>query len=158
MFIGIADDPEYWRDNLNIFVALAPVMLLHNAESVNIKRQCYFYKLQKFIFETSGVHAFIQENIYKDSWLKSLVRIGIVSEFSRTAPGSFIEGVDSREAFDRWHWRIPSGTSWKNLEHGDQICYYKKFQLYDFESSSKNIAKYGQETPPEIDLKKINDS
>jgi hypothetical protein len=34
MFLGIADDPEFWKDNLNVFVALAPVMMINNAESL----------------------------------------------------------------------------------------------------------------------------
>lgn len=45
MFIGIADDTEFWKENINLFVALAPVTVIHNTISIHHQRQCNFYKL-----------------------------------------------------------------------------------------------------------------
>ncbi|XP_074647416.1 gastric triacylglycerol lipase-like [Tubulanus polymorphus] len=42
----------------------------------------------------------------------------------------------------------PGGTSWKNIIHYGQAVLNGKFQMFDYGSAEKNIAKYGTNTPP----------
>jgi len=51
---------------------------------------------------------------------------------------------------------FPAGISFNNLIHYSQIYWFNKFQEYDFDSKEKNIEYYGQELPPEIDVKKLS--
>lgn len=36
MFIGIAEDPEFFKENLNVFAALAPLIVIRNPKSVHV--------------------------------------------------------------------------------------------------------------------------
>ena len=48
----------------------------------------------------------------------------------------------------------PSGSSFKGFEHFAQLMTEGKFQRYDY-GKEKNLVRYGQLSPPEIDLSKI---
>lgn len=49
---------------------------------------------------------------------------------------------------------FPAGASVQSLMHYAQTIKYKKYQLYDW-GEKRNLEKYHQKTPPEIDLTKI---
>ena len=49
---------------------------------------------------------------------------------------------------------FPQGTSTKNLIHMGQFYIQKKFQKFDY-GPTVNQQKYGQPSPPEIDITKI---
>lgn len=52
---------------------------------------------------------------------------------------------------------FPAGASTQSLLHYAQIIKNKEFQLYDW-GEARNNEKYGQPTPPIIDLQKIKDT
>jgi lysosomal acid lipase/cholesteryl ester hydrolase len=51
---------------------------------------------------------------------------------------------------------LPGGTSVMDASHWCQGVRGGKFQKYDWGSKSANMDHYGQPTPPEYDLKKMN--
>jgi pimeloyl-ACP methyl ester carboxylesterase len=50
----------------------------------------------------------------------------------------------------------PAGTSVKNMIHWAQGIRKDAYQMYDYGSAAANIAQYGQPTPPQYDLSKVN--
>lgn len=50
----------------------------------------------------------------------------------------------------------PGGTSTMNILHWVQMVRSGKMQKYDFENVTENMQHYGQPTPPEYDIGKIN--
>ena len=50
---------------------------------------------------------------------------------------------------------MPGGTSVVNMNHWSQLVTSKKFQYFDY-GKKENQKKYGQDTPPLIDLSKLN--
>ena len=50
---------------------------------------------------------------------------------------------------------FPAGASVQSLMHYAQVIQSKKFQKYDW-GKKTNLVKYGQDSPPEIDLTKID--
>jgi hypothetical protein len=48
----------------------------------------------------------------------------------------------------------PSGATWRNVNHFRQLMLSEKFQRYDF-GPIRNLTEYGQVTPPEYDLSRI---
>ena len=52
---------------------------------------------------------------------------------------------------------IPSGTGMVNLAHYAQIYQSEKFELYNY-GQTLNQEKYGQDTPPEVDLQSVKEA
>lgn len=50
---------------------------------------------------------------------------------------------------------MPGGTSVINMNHWSQLVTSKKFQYFDY-GKKENQKKYGQDTPPLIDISKLN--
>lgn len=50
----------------------------------------------------------------------------------------------------------PGGTATMNILHWVQMVRSGKMQKYDFEDDDENMQHYGQTTPPEYDIGKIN--
>ena len=50
----------------------------------------------------------------------------------------------------------PAGTATMNILHWMQMVKSGKLQKYDFEDATQNMQHYGQSTPPEYDIGKIN--
>lgn len=53
---------------------------------------------------------------------------------------------------------MPGGGSAKSFLHYAQSISSEKFELFDYGSSAMNNLKYGQSSPPEVDLKKIENT
>lgn len=63
---------------------------------------------------------------------------------------------DNLEKSKVFEGHFPHGSSVRAIAHYSQIYNTKEFKKYDYKSKSKNMEVYGQEKPPEIDLKTIS--
>lgn len=66
--------------------------------------------------------------------------------------------IDYMDRMDVYMSNEPSGASYRNIVHYGQLCNQLKpaFMRYDYESAKENKKHYGQATPPEYDLKKLD--
>lgn len=51
---------------------------------------------------------------------------------------------------------VPAGVSLWQILHFAQLAASGKFQQFDYDDKKLNLKHYGQETPPEFDLKKVS--
>jgi len=54
MFYGISTYQDYWKEKLNLFVALAPVVRLDHSKNDIVQELCQNYKLIEFGFHSIG--------------------------------------------------------------------------------------------------------
>ena len=64
--------------------------------------------------------------------------------------------IDSKKTVEVFKGHFPHGASVRSLSHFGQILRADKFQEFDFHDDEKNLANYGQTSPPEIDVTKIS--
>lgn len=64
--------------------------------------------------------------------------------------------LNSEDATKVYFAHYPSGSSLKDVEHYAQIAKTNIFQRYDY-GFFKNMEKYGQSYPPEIEIRNIKD-
>lgn len=156
MFSGLIEKYDFYKNNIKLFVALAPVVRLNNLKS----------NLLKFIKKTSihrilkkiGIYEILPYSKRKCNLLSYMQQnaSSITNFFIKLISDSDSEKCNDKIALSKYLKIYPCGTSLKNLTHFIQIINSKKFQYYDY---GKNINSqiYNYPTPPEYNLKKIKD-
>ena len=156
MFSGLTQKFEYYKNNIKLFVALAPVARLSNMGST----------LLSFLSGIS-VHKVVKKiNIYEmGPNTKGTNKIINFMENYATSLTNFFIGLicdtKSKECNDQQALAVylkhsPCGCSLKCLIHFIQIMKSKKFIYYDYKKEA-NFALYHQIEPPEYDLNVIKD-
>lgn len=154
MFVGATLLPDYFSKNVEIFIALAPVVKLdmglsnslrNLAKNDKIIEEVILFTHMYNIFprnpKTSQAHAYFCKLVPQVcSALQESIKLN--------------DKIDnlSREPDEAAH--KPSGAGYRNLIHYAQIINSKTFQRFDY-GKEVNLQKYGQETPPKYDLSKI---
>ena len=156
MFYGIAKQEEFWKERLNLYVALAPVTRIDHCGS------------DLFVF-LSNVWRLFEDSLYLVHVYSILgpiaaegtkIACGIMPEFCKFAEGFLITSdpsLDNTDRFQVYMGHFPAGASVQSLVHYAQMIKEKDFYLYDWGSKSNNQARYGQDTPPIVDLTQIHD-
>lgn len=156
MFYGLSHQGDFWKERLNLYVALAPVTnLAHTTSELFVNLSQVEKELQDILY------AFHIYSVLGDSVTSAAMKVtcGLVPEFCQFAEGFLITSdpsLDNEERFQVYMAHFPTGASIQSLIHYAQIIKSKEFQLYDWGSKSKNEEKYGQDTPPKVDLGNID--
>ena len=156
MFSGLAQKFDFYKENLKLFVALAPVARLSNLASTLLS-----------ILSSISVHKLMKKvKVYEmgpnTEGTKKL--INFMEKHANTLTNYFlglISDSNSKECNDQNSLAVylkhyPCGTSLKCLIHFVQIIKAKKFIYYDYRKEA-NCAIYHQKKPPEYDLSVIKD-
>jgi hypothetical protein len=88
------------------------------------------------------------------------IACGIFPQFCQFAEGYLITKdptLDNAERFQVYMGHFPSAASIQSLIHYAQMIKRDDIRLYDWGSNEKNMEKYGQDTPPLVDLTAITD-
>lgn len=154
-FIGSSLKPEYYKEKINLFVALAPVVRLDHSLNKLMVYSSHIYKALEPLVKTTGFYCLLDQN--------DITRF-LHSKFCSALPNlcNLME-----EGFADWHSEIdnidrikdkaghsPAGAGWRNIAHYAQNIANKRFMRWDF-GAEKNMEKYGSETAPDYDLSKI---
>ena len=156
MFSGIVEKYDFYKNNIKLFVALAPIARLNHLGStlLNILSDISLHKLMKKVkaYEvcpqsegTSNFMNFMNQNL---NGLTNFF-IGLVSDENS-------KECNDQDALSVYLKHFPCGTSLKCLIHYVQIIKEKKFIYFDYKKDA-NFALYHQKNPPEYDLSKIKD-
>ncbi|XP_068671832.1 gastric triacylglycerol lipase-like [Montipora foliosa] len=136
------------------YFALAPVAHVGNIESP-IKYLTDFMPFAQDIFAIFGVRDFLPSD-FIIHWLAKYVCSEKDLESFCSGILFVICGFDKKQLNETrlpvYLTHTPAGTSVKNIIHFAQMVHSKKFQMYDYGSSSKNMEYYGQSTPPIYNL------
>ncbi|CAM4594042.1 lipase member M-like [Lepidochelys kempii] len=152
-FITFSTMPQLAK-RIKLYFALAPVTTVKYARSPAVK---LLYLPEKFLRVLLGR----RELFHQSEWLRKLV----VSFCGRSifaklcgnvffVLGGYNVNNINMSRVNVYVARAPAGTSVQNIIHWSQILNSGEFQAYNWRSQTKNMAKFGQATPP---LYKIKD-
>lgn len=155
LFAALSSNQDMFKYYIKLFVALAPVARIKNMSSGLLKfiQGSQIDKLFNAIKvneifpddkHTGEFNAFVNKH-----WPKlSNMGLSLISD-SNSAE------VNSKKQLGVYMTHYPSGTSWKCLNHFNQISIAKKFIKYDYQDEA-NMFIYKQLRPTEYDLTVIN--
>lgn len=157
MFIGLSMMPEYYAERMNLFVALAPVASLNHTMSSLFKiMAAHLPEVEYELINVLGMY-----NMFAPNWYTQWETAEFCSNFGSIC-SSFLTliadldtSVDNMNRTMSYLTHFPSGAGYRNLVHYAQLINSDKFLRFDF-GAEKNQQKYGQPTPPEYPLEKIN--
>ena len=156
MFSGLTQKFDFYRKNIKLFVALAPVARIANIGStlLSILAKISIHKLVKKIkVYEMGANSKVTSNIisFFDNYATSLTNF-----FINLLTDKSSKEYNNQDALSVYLNHSPCGCSLKCLIHYVQIIKSKKFIYYDYKSEA-NFAMYHQKEPPEYDLNVIKD-
>ncbi len=155
LFSGLTLRPQYYKEKLKLFIALAPVARISNMQSTFLK-SLETLQVDKFMSST-GQYELFPDNSYNNSSFQSLI--------SKSFPSLSHLAIDlisdnnsevNNNPLDVYLSHYPSGTSLKSMLHFLQNLKSGGFYNYDYKREA-NMFIYGQVTPLEYDLSKIPD-
>lgn len=157
-FIGASMKPDFYTQKVNTFVALAPIVRLdHSSSAIMVwAAQSAVYKL----FEPAVKLTHMYDLIDLDptaAWLSSGF-CRMLPHFCSLMNDGFWDFHDDIDNSARWADKVahsPAGSGWRNLAHYALIIREKAFVRWDA-GKKENMKRYGQATPPEYDLSKVN--
>ena len=155
LFSALANNLEYIKSKVKLFIAIAPVVNLANLDA-NIIHLLDNLEVDKF-FRTVGVNELFADN-YKN--IKKNLAL------HQNLPFAFFNFLDllgrntrennDSESLNRYFAHYPSGSSLKCFNHFLQILRKKRFCLYDY-GLYANMELYKLPYPPDYDLSDIQD-
>jgi pimeloyl-ACP methyl ester carboxylesterase len=140
-------------DMVNVAVMLAPVAYVYHASGLlalmgdfDMDELIFFFGFREFLPDST-----ILQRLAPDicNWFPYgcedflFLLVGSSNNLNQTRIAVYVS-------------ETPAGTSVKNMIHWAQGIRKNVFQMYDYGSASLNNAAYGQPTPPDYDLSKVN--
>ena len=156
MFWALAEDYEWFKDKLFLFVAWAPATRMANVKAEYLKR-LWNSKLIEKLADKLDIKAVPEPNKYSLSILWSFAKIwpSYMEWWMKRLHDENPKVNDLTSVQIFWYYH-PNGTSFKSLRHWTQIIKNGEFRKYNH-SKEKNLEVYGTETSPVIDISKIKD-
>ena len=149
------DEAQWFKDRVSVIIALAPVAKLGNLKSTLLKA-LGANNLALDLVKAFGIHEWFYPNFWTNGlFVYTCKYIPEICEFNLEFITDGKPSVNDREAFRVYMGHFPGGLSVMLLDHELQLYRADKFQYYDY-GKEGNQEKYGQDTPPEIDISKVN--
>ena len=156
MFSGLTQKFDFYKNNIKLFVALAPVARLANIGSKILS-----------ILSKISIHKLVRKiKIYEmaPSNKTSMRLMNFMENHASSLTNFFIDLISDSNSKDNnnqnaiavYFKHYPCGSSLKCLIHFIHIIKSKKFIYYDYKKEA-NFALYHQAEPPEYDLSVIKD-
>ena len=149
IFSALAEDAEWFRERINVFILLAPVARVDRCTASHLRDHAVNQNLIKFMtslgpemFPTPSVDGHITSGIFKITGAGSL-GMGMLCDDD---PKKI-----SQAGMESYMGHFPAGTSYRCLDHYRQLILTDSFKKYDF-GLEKNLNTYGCEHPPTTDL------
>ncbi|KAB0797386.1 hypothetical protein PPYR_08380 [Photinus pyralis] len=156
-FLMASAKPEY-NERIMLMTAFAPVTYLFNNQHILLSFFKIHLKELQELTEKNGVYDLFSH----PSQITSLINAfcnnnnnGI--QFICAVPVYFIGGYSpnlNKRILGEVYKDLPTTISTKTLFHYTQLALAEQFQMYDY-GATKNIDKYGQTTPPQLNISKI---
>jgi len=157
MFIKMAEYNDWWNERVAIFACLAGVAQLNHCSSTiltTLSSQTFLINSVKRV----GLYELLSSNHLQNVAIGSICMV--VPQLCNFFVSLISDSDTSLNANDRisvFMSHYPAGTSLRSLDHFGQIIREKTFSKYDY-GEKINMEKYGQKTPPVIDISNIKNS
>ena len=156
MLSGLVEKYEFYKENIKLFVALAPVARLNNIGStfLNIVSNMPIHKM----FEKSESYEICPQSEGTSNFINFMNKNvnGLTNFFIGLVSDSNSQECNNQSSLSVYLKHYPCGTSLKCLMHYIQIIQSGKFQRFDYKKKA-NYAIYHQKESPEYDLSIIKD-
>jgi len=155
-FIGLTMKYAYFKEKVNVFVALAPVARLDNTMATFLK----IWAAQSTLIKDIIVDFLHYYNIFPRNWVQDTATetfCFLLKDVCKAFLELFLDldpNVDNLDRLTTYLSMLPSGAGYKSFAHYAQFINSKKFQRYDY-GAKMNVEIYGQSTPPIYDLNNI---
>jgi lysosomal acid lipase/cholesteryl ester hydrolase len=156
MFSGLIQKYDFYKENIKLFVALAPIARLNHLDStlLSILSKISMHKLlnQIELLEICPNSEGTQKVLnFMDKYANGLTNfvLGLISDEDS-------KQCNDKNAMSVYLNHYPCGCSLKCLIHFIQIIDNKKFVFFDYQKEA-NFHIYNQIVPPEYDFSKIKD-
>lgn len=155
LFAALTSNLSFFQKHIKLFVALAPVTRINNMSS-GILKILQASQIDKLLTSVKLNEVFPDDkdagefNAFINKHWPKLSNLGL-SLMSDNNSAEF----NSKEQLGLYMTHFPSGTSWKSLNHFNQILSAKSFIKYDYQPEA-NMHIYKQIKPTEYDLSVIN--
>jgi len=159
MFTKLASDPAF-AQKIRKFFALAPVCTVQYIQGLLEYLAHNLYTAVEILYKVLGEGDFLPDS----EFMKVIEKLFCdESQQEEQFCMSFVGLIGGSDESQMNSSRIPvflsdepAGTSTMNIIHWMQMVRTGKLQKYDFENDADNMQHYGQTTPPEYDIGKIN--
>lgn len=142
MFYGLATNEEFFKDRVNLFVALAPAVRLDKSSTANLLNILakFDWFLEAKLGEI-GIH-----ELFGKGWEIEFERIiKLIPGLSNLRQYEDLTNseIDDPEKSKVFEGHFPHGSSIRAIVHYSQIYNNKRFAKFDYRSAEKNMEKYG---------------
>ena len=143
MFSGLIQKYDFYKENIKLFVALAPIARLNHLDKLLNQ-----IELLEICPNSEGTQKVLN---FMDKYANGLTNfvLGLISDEDS-------KQCNDKNAMSVYLNHYPCGCSLKCLIHFIQIIENKKFIFFDYQKEA-NFHIYNQITPPEYDFSKIKD-
>lgn len=155
---GASLKPEFYHEKIKLACFLAPAAAMkHTKVWPHYILGLDYLQIQRWFIELSGFF-----NIYPSEFtLVSYYLCKYATPICAQDVAKYEDtdmSVDDPDRMLLYYYNYPSGASWYQYEHFGQLMMEdeEKFQRYDYDSEAENIKHYGQPTPPDYDLSKLD--
>jgi hypothetical protein len=156
MFCALSENLPFFRERMNLFIALAPVVRVDSCSSGIIKKLGEKDTLEKMIkklkvhelFSSKGKNNSAAAFLHKIS--PEIGNLGI-KMLADDDPKQI-----NQAQLDAFMAHFPSGSSVKSVRHFRQLMIKKQFEHFDY-GAEENMKRYGQATPPLIPIENVRD-
>ena len=131
MFAALSENAEFFRERMNLFVAIAPTVFVSNMKDEAILA--------------------INKN---EKLIKSFKLLGLDIFSTEFGTGTVNEENISEIGLQNFFKFFPAGTSHQCLYHWKQLLDTGEFKKFDY-GEKENLKRYGHATPPSYNLKNI---
>jgi len=143
MFIGLTMNNAYFKEKVNVFIALAPVARLDHTMSELLKLTASSVN----IIEDVVVDTFHYYDFFPPNWAQDVITemfcdllLGICEDFLALF-ADLDPSVDNMDRINTYLTHVPSGAGYKSFVHYAQFINSKQFQRYDY-GSQMNMKLY----------------
>lgn len=154
-FIGSSLMPEFYKEKVNLFVALAPIVRLDHSTNKLMVYAAPIYPILQPLVQATGFYSLIDQGATAKFLGSSFCKV--VPHFCIALNEGFFDFHGKIDNSARWADKMahsPAGAGWRTLAHYAQIIKNKRFQRWDY-GADENNKRYGQPTAPDYDLSKI---
>jgi len=156
MFWALSSNNDFFKQKVSLFMALGPVANMKHSKSPLLSFMAWNIDIIAPPLDLLGIYEFFPANFLTTGAFRAVCwTIPDLCKFGASLVADSDPDLDDTDRFTVYMGHFPSGTSRRCLFHYAQIMNAEKFLQYDFGDPAANKRIYGQTTPPEIDMTKV---
>lgn len=156
MFAGATLKPEYYKEKVNLFVALAPIAFMSNTTAKPFKWASKYWKLLQATTKKMGIYDVVAPGWAEDQAYETFCKVlgGFCEEYIKILM-DLNPDVDNWSRMNVYNANAPAGAGYRTIVHYAQEIQSAHFARFDH-GTKKNMELYGAYTPPDYDLSKFD--